>query len=239
MSYKKLICVLISVSLMACQPLLKEQVRLNQAQLSSLEERLSHLERELQQVKDLTQQTKLVYGQKFAQLKMEQKRLAALLSTPGRPSVAIKTQQTPSPSSTTKKLTQSKPRLRFSPAEQLYHKALTDLRQNKNALLAQKEFQAFIQQYPKSILLPNAYYWLGECEYAQKQFVQAIIAFKEVSNRYPHHPKAADALLKMGFAYEKLGDLENARFYLQKILDRYPQSHASALAKNKLAKLNK
>jgi tol-pal system protein YbgF len=98
-------------------------------------------------------------------------------------------------------------------------------------------FNAFLESRPQSSLAPNAGYWLGECEYALKRYDRAILAFKGVVSAYPRHPKAAASMLKSGYAYERLGDKENARFYLTALVEDFPASEPAALARKKLSSL--
>lgn len=98
-------------------------------------------------------------------------------------------------------------------------------------------FTAFLETYPESPLRPNARYWLGECHYSQKQYDQAILAFKDVAGKYPKHPKAAASLLKLGYSYANMGDVENARFYLQMLLDDFPGSPPASLGQKRLQSL--
>lgn len=102
---------------------------------------------------------------------------------------------------------------------------------------AQALFTAFLDAYPSSGLAPNAGYWLGECEYSLKHYDKAILAFKNVVGKYPKHPKAAASMLKAGYAYERLGDKENARFYLSALVEDFPKSEPAGLARKKLAAL--
>lgn len=98
-------------------------------------------------------------------------------------------------------------------------------------------FASFPAKYPKSTLVPNAGYWLGECHYSQKQYDMAILSFQSVAASYPKHDKAAAALLKTGYSYERLGDKPNARFYLEQLLEVYPKSEPAPLARAALGKL--
>lgn len=102
---------------------------------------------------------------------------------------------------------------------------------------AQALFTAFLAAYPSGSLAPNAGYWLGECEYSLKHYDKAILAFKNVVGKYPKHPKAAASMLKAGYAYERLGDKENARFYLTALVEDFPKSEPAGLARKKLATL--
>lgn len=98
--------------------------------------------------------------------------------------------------------------------------------------------EAFLQKNPGSGLEPNANYWIGESYYHEKDFPQSILTFRDVARRFPEHDKAAAALLKTGFAYQMLGDIANARFYLQALVDEYPDSEPSRLARRRLADLD-
>lgn len=97
--------------------------------------------------------------------------------------------------------------------------------------------EKFMTEYPQSSLMPNALYWKGESYYSQKRYEDAIITFKDVTAKYAKSNKASDALLKIGMSYQKLGDSENAKFYLQNLLEEYPASRSAALAKKQLAGL--
>jgi tol-pal system protein YbgF len=100
---------------------------------------------------------------------------------------------------------------------------------------AQEDFAAFLSRHPSSPLTPNALYWQGECLYAQKKFDAAIMLFKDIAAKYPGHPKAAAALLKAGFAYARINDMENARFYWQILVDDFPRSEPAGIARKRLA----
>ena len=107
---------------------------------------------------------------------------------------------------------------------------------DKNQLAAaEQRFSAFLQEYPQSPLVPNAMYWLGECYYSTGKMDSAIMIFKDVAGRFPRHPKAAAALLKAGYAYAKLNDMENAQFYWQILIDDFPDSAPAALARKRMA----
>lgn len=97
--------------------------------------------------------------------------------------------------------------------------------------------QEFLKNYPGDALAPNAHYWIGETWYAQKDFTQAILTFKDVTQKFPRHAKAAAALYKIGLAYEAVGDKANAVFYLKALLDEYPRSEQAAPARLKLKSL--
>ncbi|WP_051617038.1 tol-pal system protein YbgF [Desulfonatronovibrio hydrogenovorans] len=95
---------------------------------------------------------------------------------------------------------------------------------------ARQGFRDFMERYPDSPLLPNAWYWLAETYYMEKDYPRAILTFRQVLDRFPEDPKAPDALLKIGYSYERLGDLRNALFYLDVLTRDYPGSGSAARA---------
>jgi tol-pal system protein YbgF len=105
------------------------------------------------------------------------------------------------------------------------------------AQAAETLFTNFLATYPKSSLIPNAEYWLGECFYSQGRYSDAVLAFQNVVAQYPDHHKAAASLLKVGYAYERLEDRQNAVFYLQQLVENYPGSEPAPLARAALNRL--
>jgi len=93
-------------------------------------------------------------------------------------------------------------------------------------------FEKYLQNYPNSKYVPNAYYWIGECLYAQKKFPEALLKFKEVASIYPKHHKTADALLKAGMTYDLMGDTNNAALQYNALLGDFPKSNAAGIVKS-------
>lgn len=113
-----------------------------------------------------------------------------------------------------------------------YEAALNLLQRGKTDE-ARVRFDGFLGDYPSSSLVPNALYWKGEALYAQRRYADAIVAFKEVTARFPRHHKAADSLLKIALAYKQLGDDENVRFHLKALREDHPDSPAARLARQR------
>ena len=119
----------------------------------------------------------------------------------------------------------------------LYRTALSALRKDKNVERARILFKEFIKRFPKHKLIPNCYYWLGECYYTVGNYPKAILTFKEIPNRFPKSSKAPDALLKIGYSYWNLKQIDNAKFYLNRLISLYPKSSSALLAKEFLKKV--
>jgi tol-pal system protein YbgF len=98
-------------------------------------------------------------------------------------------------------------------------------------------FQAFIDQYPKSVLAPRAQYWIGDSYYNLRDFKSSITAQQKLIANYPGTSSVPDALLNMASSQIELGDIAGARRTLDGIVTRYPTSDAAQKAKRRLANL--
>lgn len=121
-------------------------------------------------------------------------------------------------------------------AEQLYQNALDAIRNQKNFSAGRKMLEEFANKYPQHELYVNSLYWIGEAYYGDKQYESAILQFQDVISKYSSHPKAAAAMLKQALAFNALGDGENARTTMQKVIAEYPNSAQATAAKKYLEK---
>jgi tol-pal system protein YbgF len=127
------------------------------------------------------------------------------------------------------------PRSGLSPVE-AYNLAYNDFIKGSYEFAIQG-FQSFLQQYPNSILVPHALYWLGESFYQNKQYPQAIEQYDRLISQFTKNEKLAGALLKEGFAYAAVGDKVKARAALKRVVEDFPRASEANLAKEKLAEL--
>jgi tol-pal system protein YbgF len=124
-----------------------------------------------------------------------------------------------------------------TPAE-LYKNALNDYTEG-NYDLAIEGFRSYITLYPKTTLLPNAHYWLGESFYRRKNHDLAIKQFELFLKDYPKNAKAASAMLKQGYAYLEMGDTSRGRTVLTRLVKRFPRSREAKSAKDRLSQVKK
>jgi len=124
-----------------------------------------------------------------------------------------------------------------TPAE-LYKNALNDYTEG-NYDLAIEGFRSYITLYPKTSLLPNAHYWLGESFYRRKNHDLAIKQFELFLKEYPNNPKVASAMLKQGYAYLEMGDMSRGRTVLSRLVKRFPKSREARSAKDRLSQVKK
>jgi tol-pal system protein YbgF len=117
-----------------------------------------------------------------------------------------------------------------------YERAFNLLKEGRYDL-AVAAFKTFVQKYPRGHFSDNAQYWLGEANYVQRHFKVALSEFEKVVKGFPASPKRADALLKMGYTYQELGQYDKARLSLNEVVMSYPNTTAASLAKKRLQDL--
>lgn len=102
---------------------------------------------------------------------------------------------------------------------------------------AQTSFASFIKRYPASSLAPAALFWLGNAQYATRNYKEAITNFRSLLTAAPTHAKAPEAMLSIANCQVELKDTRGARATLESLLKTYPQSEAAQAARDRLAKM--
>lgn len=98
-------------------------------------------------------------------------------------------------------------------------------------------FQQLIDRFPDHELADNAQYWLGETDYAQKNYRRALDGFQRVVDVYPNGNKVPDAMLKLAFCQIELGEKSKAKETLQSLIRDFPWSEPARKAKERLQTL--
>lgn len=107
---------------------------------------------------------------------------------------------------------------------------------NGNYDRASVEFQRFVTNYPSTTLTPQAYYYLGESFYVQKQYDPAKQALEQVISRYPSSKYRSHALYKLGQIMLEIDQRSKAQELWNSIIQDYPDSPESTQAKEQLKK---
>ncbi len=118
----------------------------------------------------------------------------------------------------------------------LYQEAL-DLYKEKKYKEAKKTLLKYVDTNPAGSMVPNAHFWMGECEYSMGRYEEAILEYQTVISKFPKCNKIPDALLKQGLAFAKLGDVESAKIVLSKLVKKYPRSPQATVAAKQLRHL--
>jgi tol-pal system protein YbgF len=114
--------------------------------------------------------------------------------------------------------------------------ALAILRKGEFAS-AQTAFLDFNKRYPDSGYKPASLFWLGNAQYALRNYREAILNFKALLTLAPDHVRAPEASLSIANCQVELKDIKSARKTLEDLTKVYPQSEAASVAKDRLAKL--
>jgi tol-pal system protein YbgF len=103
---------------------------------------------------------------------------------------------------------------------------------------ARDKFEAFAKDFPKDELTDNAYFWIGETYFGEKDYEGAILAYETFLKKYLNSPKAPSAMYKQGICFLEIRDKKTGKVILEQVLERYPKSKEAELAKKKLNELN-
>ncbi len=106
-----------------------------------------------------------------------------------------------------------------------------------NFLAAQHHFVDFIEHYPSSGYLASAFFWLGNAQYATRDYKEAIINFRALVAKSPGHWRTPEAILSIANCQLELKDSRGARKTLSDLIHNYPKSEAAVAAKERLALL--
>jgi tol-pal system protein YbgF len=101
---------------------------------------------------------------------------------------------------------------------------------------AQVVFVDFLGRYPQSGYRPSALFWLGNAQYATKDYKDALVNFRSLVAAAPDHLRAPEAVLAIANCQLELKDSKGARRSLEEVLSNDPASEAAAAAKERLAR---
>ena len=98
-------------------------------------------------------------------------------------------------------------------------------------------FTGFLNRYPSSGYFEVALFWLGNAQYATRDYKEAIINFRALVARKPDHVRVPEAVLSVANCQLELKDAKGARKTLTDLVKAYPQSEAAVAAKERLSTL--
>jgi tol-pal system protein YbgF len=102
---------------------------------------------------------------------------------------------------------------------------------------ARRDFQKFLDTYPKAEYSDNAQFWLGECYYVEGKYEKAILEYEKVIKNFSTSEKVPHALLKQGLSFLKLKDKASAKLILQQVIKDYPNTNQARIARARLAEI--
>jgi tol-pal system protein YbgF len=102
---------------------------------------------------------------------------------------------------------------------------------------AQSSLLGFLLSYPSSGYASSALFWLGNAQYASRDYKSAIRNFNSLLTRDPSHQRAPEAMLSVANCQLELKDSKAARKTFADLIKAYPQTEAASAATERLAKL--
>ncbi|MGH9745432.1 MAG: tol-pal system protein YbgF [Candidatus Acidiferrales bacterium] len=121
-------------------------------------------------------------------------------------------------------------------ADTLYQNGLRDFTGGKYDL-ARQEFSDYLKNFPTNDLASNAQFYIGEIDYAQGSYKEAIRSYILVMNQYPRSFKVAASLLKKAQAEIKLGQKPTGIRDLREVVRKYPGTDEARQAQARLREL--
>jgi tol-pal system protein YbgF len=123
------------------------------------------------------------------------------------------------------------------PAEKRDFEAALAVFRKSDFAAAQPALLDFLRRYPQSGYAMAALFWLGNAQYATRDYKEAMINFRTIVTKEPEHPRSAEAVLSIANCQIELKDTRAARKSLEDLIKAYPQSEAAVAAKDRLARL--
>jgi tol-pal system protein YbgF len=94
---------------------------------------------------------------------------------------------------------------------------------------------AFQRRFPGSGYRESALFWLGNAQYAKRDYKEAINSFRALVSSAPEHPKSPEALLAIANCQIELKDRPAARRTLGELMKAYPGTEAAEAGRERLA----
>lgn len=102
---------------------------------------------------------------------------------------------------------------------------------------AKQSFTDFLTRYPQSGYRPTALFWLGNAQYVNKDYKEAINSFRSLMALGIEHPRIPEAALAIANCQLELKDTKAARKTWEDLIANYPKSDAAQVAKERLARM--
>jgi tol-pal system protein YbgF len=119
---------------------------------------------------------------------------------------------------------------------EMYNAAVTQFN-NRSNNTARRAFQQFLREYPDDVLAPDAHYYLADILVQEGRLEEAVQAFLEIPKLFPTAEKVPETWYRVGVTYIALNRLDDARVYLERVVNSYPGTDAAKAAQERLAEI--
>ena len=98
-------------------------------------------------------------------------------------------------------------------------------------------FGTLLKRYPATGYRQSALFWLGNAQYAKRDYKEAIATFRSLVASAPDSARAPEALLAIANCQAELKDTKAARKTIDDLVKTYPKSEAAQAGRERLAAL--
>ena len=102
---------------------------------------------------------------------------------------------------------------------------------------AQLSMLNFLRRYPTSGYAASSLFWIGNAQYATKDYKESVINFRKLLSIAPQHTRAPEAMLAISNCLVELKDIKGARKAMEELVAAHPSTDAAQTAKDRLARL--
>jgi tol-pal system protein YbgF len=172
--------------------------------------RFQDIERQLSQLEEMLNQTRLLIGQLTERLDQQAAGQVSILPSGGGGGGVSQGE-----------------------AEAMYAAAVEKMREGSYAT-ALAGFTQLVEQYPTDARAAEAQFQIGEIHYLQERWTDAIDALARIEQQWHESPRAPDALLRAGIIAQERNMRTRARELYQRVRQSYPSSDAAQEAARRL-----
>ncbi|MBP6483449.1 MAG: tol-pal system protein YbgF [Rhodoferax sp.] len=102
---------------------------------------------------------------------------------------------------------------------------------------SQLAFVEFLNRYPKTGYRQSALFWLGNAQYATRDYKDALASFRALVAIGGDHVRVPEAALAIANCQLEMKDTKGARKTLEELSTNFPSSEAAQVARDRLARL--
>jgi tol-pal system protein YbgF len=102
---------------------------------------------------------------------------------------------------------------------------------------AQASMLNFLRRYPTSGYAASSLFWIGNAQYATKDYKESVANFRKLLSIAPQHARAPEAMLAISNCLVELKDIKGAKKAMEDLVSAHPASEAAQTAKDRLARL--
>ncbi len=107
----------------------------------------------------------------------------------------------------------------------------------RSNVTARHAFDQFLATYPVHELAGDATFFLSDLDLQEERVEDAIEGFMRVPEMYPDSPRVPEALYRAAILHQELGDTEEARTLLERVINGFGDTDVAELAQQRLQEI--